>query len=183
VRSHVNERFRKAFDALPDDIQRRAREAYARWHENPSHPSLQYKKVHETQPVYSVRIGLGWRALGLLRHATRAISWQRFTRRGAMRIICVHNCVRRFPVTERVGVRELRQKLAEYLESGEPIEVMRHGQTVGFFIPVPRRPGQSEREALLAAGRRMDAELARLGLTEDELAADFRRRRKARGGK
>lgn len=86
-------------------------------------------------------------------------------------------------MTERVGVRELRQKLAEYLESGEPIEVMRHGQTVGFFIPVPRRPGQSEREALLAAGRRMDAELARLGLTEDELAADFRRRRKARGGK
>ena len=53
-------------DSLPEDIQRRARAAYARWHENPSHPSLQYKKVHETQPVYSVRIGLGWRALGLL---------------------------------------------------------------------------------------------------------------------
>jgi antitoxin (DNA-binding transcriptional repressor) of toxin-antitoxin stability system len=86
-------------------------------------------------------------------------------------------------VTERVGVRELRQKLTEYLESGEPIEVMRHGQTVGFFFPVPRRPGQSEREALVAAGRRMDAEFARLGLTEDELLADFRRRRKARGGK
>ncbi|HEX9764103.1 MAG TPA: hypothetical protein VGA39_02370 [Candidatus Acidoferrales bacterium] len=66
MRSHVNERFRRAFDSLPEDIQRRAREAYARWHENPSHPSLQYKKVHDTQPVYSVRIGLGWRALGLL---------------------------------------------------------------------------------------------------------------------
>jgi hypothetical protein len=34
-------------------------------------------------------------------------------------------------------------------------------------------PGRSEREALLAAGRRMDAELARLGLTEDELDANI----------
>ena len=66
MRSRVNERFRKAFDSLPEDIQRRAREAYARWHENPAHPSLQYKKVHDTQPVYSVRVGLGWRALGML---------------------------------------------------------------------------------------------------------------------
>jgi hypothetical protein len=66
VRSRVNERFRKAFDSLPEDIQRRAREAYERWHENPAHPSLQYKKIHDTQPVYSVRVGLGWRALGML---------------------------------------------------------------------------------------------------------------------
>jgi len=29
VRSHVNERFRRAFDSLPEDIQRRARAAYA----------------------------------------------------------------------------------------------------------------------------------------------------------
>jgi antitoxin (DNA-binding transcriptional repressor) of toxin-antitoxin stability system len=86
-------------------------------------------------------------------------------------------------MSERIGVRELRQKLAEYLETGEPIEVTRHGQTVGFFIPVPRRPGQGEREALLAAGRRMDEELARLGLTEDELLVNFRRWRKTRRGK
>ena len=86
-------------------------------------------------------------------------------------------------MSQRVGVRELRQKLAEYIESSVPIEVVRHGHTVGFFIPVPRRPGQSEREALLAAGRRMDAELARLGVTEDELLADFSRWRKAKRGK
>jgi len=75
VRSHVNERFRRAFDSLPEDIQRRARAAYARWHENPSHPSLQYKKVHDTQPVYSVRIGLGWRALGLLQGEVMIWFW------------------------------------------------------------------------------------------------------------
>jgi len=68
-------------------------------------------------------------------------------------------------------------------ESSVPIEVTRHGQTVGFYIPVPKRPGQAEREALLEAGRRMQAELARLGVTEEELVADFKRRRKARRAK
>lgn len=80
----------------------------------------------------------------------------------------------------RIGIRELRDKLASYMESTIPIEVTRHGQTVGFYIPVPRRPGQAEREALLEAGRRMQAELTRLGLTEEELVADFKRWRRAR---
>ena len=80
----------------------------------------------------------------------------------------------------RIGIRELRDKLASYLESTVPIEITRHGQTVGFYIPIPRRPGQAEREALIEAGRRMQAELARLGLTEEELVADVKRWRKAR---
>ena len=83
----------------------------------------------------------------------------------------------------RIGIRELRDKLASYTESTVPIEVTRHGQTVGFYIPVPKRPGQAEREALLEAGRRMQAELARLGVTEEELVADFKRWRKARRAK
>jgi antitoxin (DNA-binding transcriptional repressor) of toxin-antitoxin stability system len=83
----------------------------------------------------------------------------------------------------RIGIRELRDKLASYMESTVPIEVTRHGQTVGFYIPVPKRPGQAEREALLEAGRRMQAELARLGVTEEELVADFKRWRKARSAK
>lgn len=83
----------------------------------------------------------------------------------------------------RIGIRELRDKLASYMESSVPIEVTRHGQTVGFYIPVPRRPGQAEREALLEAGRRMQVELARLGVTEEDLVADFKRSRKARRAK
>lgn len=82
----------------------------------------------------------------------------------------------------RVGIRELREKLAEYLESTVPIEVTRHGQTVGFYIPVPKTPGQSERDAFLAAGRRMQEEFVRLGITEDELVADFQQWRQARRG-
>ena len=80
----------------------------------------------------------------------------------------------------RIGMRELREKLAEYLESSVPIEITRHGQTIGFYIPVPKRPSQSERDALLEAGRRMQEEMARLGITEEELAADFKAWRKGR---
>jgi len=42
VRSRVTERFRKAFDSLPEAVQRKARDAYARWRENPAHPSLRF---------------------------------------------------------------------------------------------------------------------------------------------
>jgi antitoxin (DNA-binding transcriptional repressor) of toxin-antitoxin stability system len=82
----------------------------------------------------------------------------------------------------RVGVRELREKLSEYLESTVPIEVTRHGQTIGFYIPVPKTPGQSERDAFLLAGQRMQEECVRLGISEDELVVDFQRWRAARHG-
>ena len=80
----------------------------------------------------------------------------------------------------RVGMRELREKLSDYLESSVPIEVTRHGQTIGFYIPVPKRANRSERDAMLDAGRRMQEELIRLGITEDELVADFKNWRRSR---
>jgi hypothetical protein len=32
---------------------------------DPWHPSLQFKQIHATQPIFSVRIGLDWRAVGV----------------------------------------------------------------------------------------------------------------------
>jgi hypothetical protein len=52
--------------------------------------------------------------------------------------------------------------------------------TIGFYIPVPKRANQSERDAMLDAGRRMQEELIRLGITEDELVADFKDWRRSR---
>lgn len=77
-------------------------------------------------------------------------------------------------MTQRIGVRELREKLSLFLESSEAIEVTRHGQTIGFFIPIPKQPRQEQREALLDAGKRMDDELIRLGLKEDGLLEEFK---------
>ena len=65
MRSSTTRRFRAAYAALPKDAQRKARLAYRLFRENPSHPSLQFKKVDDPN-IYSVRLGLGYRALGAL---------------------------------------------------------------------------------------------------------------------
>jgi mRNA-degrading endonuclease HigB of HigAB toxin-antitoxin module len=47
-------------------VQQQASNAYTLWKTDPYHPSLQFKRVSQKQPIYSVRIGLNYRALGLL---------------------------------------------------------------------------------------------------------------------
>jgi hypothetical protein len=66
VRSRTTEKFRALYDALPEGIQAKATSAYQLWSANPDHPSLRFKKVHAKLPIYSVRIDIDWRALGLL---------------------------------------------------------------------------------------------------------------------
>lgn len=73
----------------------------------------------------------------------------------------------------RIGIRELRARLASVLESSTPIEITRHGETIGFYVPLPRQAGPQQRAQLLEAGRAMQAELLRQGLSEKELLADF----------
>ncbi len=63
--SRTTPRFRAAFAALPVDVQTRVRNAYRLFLENPSHASLRFKLVHPTRPIYSARIGLGYRALAV----------------------------------------------------------------------------------------------------------------------
>ncbi len=63
--SRATKRFWDCFDKLPPEVQRLARAAYMRWQETPFHPSLQFGPVYASRPIYSVRIGLSWRALGV----------------------------------------------------------------------------------------------------------------------
>lgn len=65
MRSVTTIRFRKAYDALPEKIKVSARLAYYKWKQNPNGSGLQYKQIHKTQPIYSVRINLSYRALGI----------------------------------------------------------------------------------------------------------------------
>ena len=66
MRSRTTRRFRRAYSGLPGPIKERAREAYRRFVENPDHPGLRFKRVHATEPIYSVRVTKDYRALGLL---------------------------------------------------------------------------------------------------------------------
>lgn len=73
--SRTTERFRKAFGALPEHVQQRARAAYALFLQDPQHPSLRLKQVHTTRPIFSVRVGLGYRALAVREDATYIWFW------------------------------------------------------------------------------------------------------------
>ena len=45
--------------------------------------------------------------------------------------------------TEKIGMREFRENLAGYLESGKPLAITRHGETLGFYIPAQKRTGRA----------------------------------------
>jgi len=64
VKSRTTARFRDAFAGLPKEVQEQARGAYRRFRQDPWRPGLRFKPVHPSLPVYSVRIGKGYRALG-----------------------------------------------------------------------------------------------------------------------
>jgi hypothetical protein len=66
MESKTTEKFRALLSTTPQSIQLKANACYALWSENPDHPSLRFKKVHQTLPIYSVRIDLNWRAVGTL---------------------------------------------------------------------------------------------------------------------
>ncbi|HIE02443.1 MAG TPA: hypothetical protein EYP59_19525 [Thiotrichaceae bacterium] len=63
--SHTTERFRKMFADLPESIQRQARKAYKQFQKDPYHSSLYFKSVHTTKPIYSARITIDYRAVGI----------------------------------------------------------------------------------------------------------------------
>jgi hypothetical protein len=51
--------------------------------------------------------------------------------------------------TVKVGMREFRENLAGYLESGRPLAIMRHGETLGFYIPAQKRSRKAQVEERL----------------------------------
>jgi len=75
VTSRTTKAFRKLHAELPKEIQKGAFKAYRIWRQNPHHPSLQFKQVHATLPIFSVRIGLGWRAVGIRKAGTMIWYW------------------------------------------------------------------------------------------------------------
>lgn len=64
--SKVTPRFKKCFKKLPREIQKDAVSAYKEWKRNPYSPQLKFERKKHQKPIYSVSIGLNWRALGLL---------------------------------------------------------------------------------------------------------------------
>jgi antitoxin (DNA-binding transcriptional repressor) of toxin-antitoxin stability system len=75
---------------------------------------------------------------------------------------------------QKIGIREFRNNFAKYLSATEPVAIMRHGQTVGYFLPTHKNPEQAELESLKVAAAKLDQLLADKGITEEELVEEFR---------
>jgi antitoxin (DNA-binding transcriptional repressor) of toxin-antitoxin stability system len=77
----------------------------------------------------------------------------------------------------KVGIREFRAGLAEYIDADAPIAVTRHGQTVGYFIPT-RSDRAAEVAKLKAAGEKLDALLQLEESEVDEMVEEFKQLRR-----
>ena len=66
MKSSVTKTFRKRLNQLPVTVQEQAEKVYELWREDPYHNSLQFKRVSQRQPIYSARVSLNYRVVGLL---------------------------------------------------------------------------------------------------------------------
>jgi hypothetical protein len=76
-------------------------------------------------------------------------------------------------------MREFRENLAGYLESGRPLAIMRHGETLGFYIPAQKRSRKAQLETMRAAAKDLDEMIVSWGASEDELMEEYKGIRQA----
>ncbi len=67
--------FWETYFLLPPKIKQSARKVYRLWSENPFHPSLHFKCINRTEDIWSVRITLNYRAVGVLEGDTVTWFW------------------------------------------------------------------------------------------------------------
>ncbi len=75
-------------------------------------------------------------------HTPRALKHTRnfsYVRPDQIRYHCVHIRVA-VQTTTKVGIREFRENLADYLESKTPVAITRHGATIGIYVPTKPQP-------------------------------------------
>ncbi len=80
----------------------------------------------------------------------------------------------------KVGVREFREQIARFLESETPVAVTRRGETMGVYVPTPRKATRSADLAELRAAADRLAEA--LGdADEEEVVTEFKKMRRRSG--
>ncbi len=75
MKSATTGEFWRLYGALPVNVQRTARRVFRVWLSNPEFPGLPFKALRGYDGLYSVRIGLRWRALGRLKGDTIYWFW------------------------------------------------------------------------------------------------------------
>jgi hypothetical protein len=79
---------------------------------------------------------------------------------------------------EKVNIREFRNNMAKYTVGTMPFAVIKHGHTVGYYIPVHVKPEKKDYENLQIAADAFEKMMQDAGLSEDTLLEDFKALRK-----
>ena len=79
--------------------------------------------------------------------------------------------------TTKVGIREFRAGIADYIASSTPVAVTRHGQTVGYFIPTQGN-ADADIAALKKASKTLEQLLSAQGVNVEEVVVEFKAVRK-----
>ncbi|HEY84358.1 MAG TPA: hypothetical protein G4N96_04485 [Chloroflexi bacterium] len=67
--------FWTAYRSLDKTTRRRARKAFFLWRQNPFHPSLHFKCINQKENIWSARISLNHRAIGIFEGDTVTWFW------------------------------------------------------------------------------------------------------------
>lgn len=77
----------------------------------------------------------------------------------------------------KVGIREFRAGMAEFIASSTPVAVTRHGHTIGYFIPTQGEV-DADISALKKASKTLDQLLVARSIDIEEVVTDFKSVRK-----
>lgn len=65
MKSRTRKSFWREYARLPQAVRSKAKTAYCQFLRDATHPGLQFKQVHPTLPIWSVRITASYRAVGV----------------------------------------------------------------------------------------------------------------------
>lgn len=77
-----------------------------------------------------------------------------------------------------VGVREFRDQATSMLAAGETLVIERHGEPIGFFVPITAKDRRAGRKALGRLGVVVAEVLRSSGIDEEELVREVSGSRK-----
>jgi hypothetical protein len=64
VNSFLTPQFLALYRVLPEHVRQQARQAYTLFQQDPHHPSLRFRGVHPTRPIFSASVGIDYRVVG-----------------------------------------------------------------------------------------------------------------------
>jgi antitoxin (DNA-binding transcriptional repressor) of toxin-antitoxin stability system len=74
---------------------------------------------------------------------------------------------------KRVGVREFKDKATSYISNAEAVVIEKHGEPVGWYIPIPKNDKSKVKAAMKHLEETINKTLEKTKLSEEDLADFF----------